>query len=82
LNSLVSQLKQLSSGGKHPQFDAAVVAAFCARVDAFVERSRALLEAANALSDDIKLNGAAVSITCACFHGSKLRFAVIAARLF
>jgi hypothetical protein len=64
-----SQLKQLSAGGKHSQFDAAVVSAFCARVDAFVERSRALLEAANALSDDIKLNGAAVSIACACVLG-------------
>lgn len=66
LHSLSLQLKQLSAGGKHMQYDAAVVSAFCARVDAFVERSRALLEAANALSDDIKLNGAAVSISCAC----------------
>jgi hypothetical protein len=37
------QLKQLSAGGKHAQFDAAAVSTFCNRVDAFVDRSRAQL---------------------------------------
>jgi hypothetical protein len=45
------------------QFDVAAVSTFCARVDSFVERSRSQLQAANALADEIKVNGAAVRNT-------------------
>ena len=54
-------------------FDAAAVSTFCGRVDAFVDRSRGRLQEANALADDIKLNGAAVRKIRIYEHAARLR---------
>jgi hypothetical protein len=71
-----------SGSSKQAQFDASAVTSFCSRVDAFVERSRCQLQAANALSDDIKLHGAAVRNCIDVGFAVHLSFTLQVSRLF